>query len=64
MKWEPDGPGYKILHKGYEINVRPFGADMWHARIAHKDIGYSYTTQQFKKMEDAAKRAFAVIDAR
>ena len=74
MKWEPDGKGYKVSYKKfyapmnreitYEILVRPFGDKQWFAKIGEVDSGYTYSTQQYEKMEDAAKRAFAVIDAR
>lgn len=65
MKWERDGPGYRIVYKGYECVIRPWGTDQWIGKIAsHKIDGFSYQTSPYGDVEGACKRCLEVVDAR
>lgn len=66
MKWEKTEEGYKIVHKGYECLIRPWGqAGQWVGKIAsHKIDGFSYQTSPYGDVEGACKRCLEVIDAR
>lgn len=65
MKWEKTDNGYKIVYKGYECVICPWGKSQWIGKIAsHKIDGYSYQTSPYGDVEGACKRCLEVVDAR
>ena len=68
MKWERTEKGYRIVYKGYECNIMPWGSEgtpQWIGKIAsHKIDGYSYQTAPYGDVEGACKRCLEVVDAR
>lgn len=66
MKWEKSGAGYRIVYKGYECKIVPWGSEgtQWIGKIAsHAVEGYSYQTAPFGSVEGACKRCMEVMDA-
>ena len=67
MKWEKTDRGYRIVYKGYECNIVPWGSEgtQWIGKIAsHQIDGYSYQTSPYGDVEGACKRCLEVVDAR
>jgi hypothetical protein len=65
MKWEKTDSGYRIVYKGYECKIVPWGSAQWIGKIAsHQVDGYSYQTAPFNSVEGACKRCLEVVDAR
>jgi hypothetical protein len=64
MKWERDGPGYKITYKNHECVVTPWGQDgQWIGKVASSKInGFNYQTPPMPTVETACTRCLEVID--